>query len=82
MENDHGKVVYASLARVDDGGIKPDRNHGKDPLTRRLAEEIIASQTVEIGAMRQRLATLRDADDPNPGASPTIHGTRGTAPRE
>jgi uncharacterized protein (DUF305 family) len=56
--------------------------HGKDPLTRRLAEEIIASQTVEIRAMRQRLAILRDADDPNPGAFPTLHGTRGTAPRE
>jgi hypothetical protein len=54
----------------------------KDPLTRRLAEEIIASQTVEIRAMRQRLAILRDADDPNPGAFPTLHGTRGTAPRE
>jgi hypothetical protein len=47
-----------------------------------LAEEIIASQTVEIRAMRQRLAILRDADDPNPGAFPTLHGTRGTAPRE
>jgi Domain of unknown function (DUF305) len=55
--------------------------HGKDPLTRRLAEEIIASQTAEIGAMRQRLAILRHTDDPNPGGFPALHGTRGTAPR-
>lgn len=51
--------------------------HGKDPLTRRLAEEIIASQTAEIGAMRQRIAILRRAADPNPDGFPAIHGTRG-----
>lgn len=55
--------------------------HGKDPLTRRLAEEIIASQTAEIGAMRQRLSILRQTDDPNPGGFPALHGTRGIAPR-
>jgi uncharacterized protein (DUF305 family) len=51
--------------------------HGKDPLTRRLAEEIIASQTAEIAAMKQRMAILRRADDPNPGGFPALHGTRG-----
>jgi uncharacterized protein (DUF305 family) len=51
--------------------------HGKDPLTRRLAEEIIASQTAEIAAMKQRIAILRRADDPNPGGFPALHGTRG-----
>jgi uncharacterized protein (DUF305 family) len=51
--------------------------HGKDPLTRRLAEEIIASQTAEIAAMKQRVAILRRADDPNPDGFPAIHGTRG-----
>jgi uncharacterized protein (DUF305 family) len=51
--------------------------HGKDPLTRRLAEEIIASQTAEIAAMKQRKAILRRADDPNPDGFPAIHGTRG-----
>jgi uncharacterized protein (DUF305 family) len=51
--------------------------HGKDPLTRRLAEEIIASQTAEITAMKQRIAILRRADDPNPDGFPAIHGTRG-----
>jgi uncharacterized protein (DUF305 family) len=55
--------------------------HGKDPLTRRLAEEIIASQTAEIEAMQQRLVILRHADDPNPGGFPALHGTRGTVPR-
>ena len=51
--------------------------HGKDPLTRRLAEEIIASQTAEIAAMKRRLAILRHADDPNPDGYPALHGTRG-----
>jgi uncharacterized protein (DUF305 family) len=51
--------------------------HGKDPLTRRLAEEIIASQTAEIAAMKQRIAILRRGDDPNPGGFPALHGTRG-----
>jgi uncharacterized protein (DUF305 family) len=55
--------------------------HGKDSLTRWLAEEIIASQRAEIGAMRQRLAILRHTDDANSGGFPALHGTRGTAPR-
>ncbi len=54
--------------------------YGKDPLTRQLAEEIIASQTAEIGAMRQRLMILRRTDDPDPGGFPALHGTRGTEP--
>ena len=55
--------------------------YGKDPLTRRLAEEIIASQTAEVAAMRERLAILRRGDDPNPGGFPALHGTRGIAPQ-
>lgn len=55
--------------------------HGKDPLARRLAEEIIASQTTEIGAMKERLAVLRRGEDPNPGGFPALHGTRGAAPQ-
>lgn len=62
-----GAVEMARLALI----------HGKDPLTRRLAEEIIASQTAEIAAMKQRVAILRRADDPNPDGFPAIHGTRG-----
>lgn len=51
--------------------------HGRDPLTRRLAEEIIASQQTEIAAMRSRVEILRRGDDPDPGGFPALHGTRG-----
>jgi uncharacterized protein (DUF305 family) len=51
--------------------------HGKDPLTRQLADEIIASQTSEIAAMRQRLAILRRGEDAEPGGFPALQGTRG-----
>jgi DUF305 family protein family protein len=51
--------------------------HGKDPLTRQLAGEIIASQTSEIAAMRERLAILRRGEDMEPGGFPALNGTRG-----
>lgn len=51
--------------------------HGRDPLVRRLAEEIIASQQTEIAAMRARLTILDRGADPAPGGFPAIHGTRG-----
>ncbi len=51
--------------------------HGKDPLARKLAEEIIASQNTEIAAMRARLEVLRHASDAEPGGFPALHGTRG-----
>jgi uncharacterized protein (DUF305 family) len=51
--------------------------HGRDPLTRRLAEEIIASQQTEIAAMRSRVEILRRGDDPDPGGFPALYGTRG-----
>ncbi|HEU4344895.1 MAG TPA: DUF305 domain-containing protein [Candidatus Binatia bacterium] len=66
-----GAVEMARLALI----------YGKDPLTRRLAEEIIASQTVEISAMTERLAILRRGEDPNPAGFPALHGTRGVTPR-
>src|SRR6185369_7564172 len=52
--------------------------YGRDPLTRRLAEDIIASQTAEIGAMKNRIAILRNGEDPNPGGFPALEGTRGS----
>ena len=55
--------------------------HGKDPLTRQLADEIIASQTSEIAAMRQRLAILRRGEDMDPGGFPALNGTRGGVKR-
>lgn len=51
--------------------------HGRDPLTRTLAEEIIASQTTEIAAMRARLEILRRAPDVGPDGFPALEGTRG-----
>jgi hypothetical protein len=51
--------------------------HGKDPLVRRLAEEIIAGQQAEIVAMKARLEILAMGADPNPGSYPALGSTRG-----
>ena len=51
--------------------------HGRDPLTRRLAEEIIAGQMAEIEGMQRRLAILRERPDTDPGGFPALGGTRG-----
>ena len=53
--------------------------HGRDPATRQLAEDIIASQTVEIDSMKRRLAALRqgDAHARQPAAFPALGGLRG-----
>jgi hypothetical protein len=50
--------------------------HGKDPETRRLAEDIIAAQQVEIDSMRRRLVLLRGGDRPGE-PYPALSGTRG-----
>ncbi len=60
-----GAVEMARLALV----------HGRDPATRRLAEDIIAGQTVEIAGMRERLAILRG--DKRDTDFPALGGTRG-----
>jgi uncharacterized protein (DUF305 family) len=52
--------------------------HGKDPLVRQLAEEIIAGQQAEIAAMQARLNILRQGSDPSPDGYPALGGTRGT----
>ncbi|HET7772746.1 MAG TPA: DUF305 domain-containing protein, partial [Burkholderiaceae bacterium] len=52
--------------------------HGRDPATRQLAEEIISGQTIEIESMTRRLAALRQR--PAAGAAaefPALGGTRG-----
>lgn len=51
--------------------------HGRDPLVRQLAEEIIAGQQAEIAAMQARLKILRQGADPSPGGYPALGGTRG-----
>jgi uncharacterized protein (DUF305 family) len=54
--------------------------HGRDPLVRQLAEQIIAGQQAEIASMRGRLASL----PPSGGRSreyPALGGTRGTPPK-
>lgn len=51
--------------------------HGKDPLARQLAEDIIASQRVEIEAMKRRLEILRARKDTGSAEFPALGGTRG-----
>lgn len=51
--------------------------HGRDPLVRRLAEDIIAGQATEVLAMRARLARLREGRDADPDGFPAIGSTRG-----
>lgn len=60
-----GAIAMASLLLL----------HGRDPLTRQLAEEIIAGQTIEVQAMQARLAALGAATE----EYPTLGGTRGRA---
>ena len=50
--------------------------HGRDPMVRQLAEDIIASQTVEIAAMRGRMAILRAGPNPEPGGYPALGAVR------
>ena len=56
--------------------------HGDDPVTRKLAEDIIASQRVEIEGMQRRLNDLkRGASRTDPGGYPALGGTRGYTPQ-
>lgn len=54
--------------------------HGHDPLTRKLAGEIIASQVIEIEGMKRRLAILRAKPGPAQDEFPALGGTRGPGP--
>jgi uncharacterized protein (DUF305 family) len=50
---------------------------GRDPLVRQLAGEIIASQSTEIQAMRERLRRLSSGQDANPDGFPALGSFRG-----
>jgi uncharacterized protein (DUF305 family) len=50
--------------------------HGRDPITRQIAEEIIAGQTTEIAGMNGRLRTLASSPGGH-GEYPALGGTRG-----
>ena len=54
--------------------------HGRDPLVRQMAEEIIAGQATEVAAMRARLERLRAGGDAAPDGFPALGATRGAAP--
>jgi hypothetical protein len=56
--------------------------YGKDPLVRKFAEEIIASQRVEIEAMKRRLEILRARRGTESGEFPALGGTRGEEPKD
>jgi uncharacterized protein (DUF305 family) len=83
MSGDPDQDFLAMMIPHHEGAIEMARlvlRDGRDPLVRRLAEEIIAGQQAEIESMRARLAILRHGRDPDPGGFPAIHGTRGPAP--
>ena len=51
--------------------------HGRDPLVRQLAEDIIASQTIEVAGMRGRMTILLEGANPQPGGFPALGSVRG-----
>lgn len=53
--------------------------HGRDPLTRSLAEGIIAAQRTEIEAMTARLEALRSGVGVESGGYPDLTGLRGVS---
>ena len=53
--------------------------HGRDPMVRQLAQDIISSQTVEIAAMRGRMAVLGAGPNLQPGGYPALGAVRGGA---
>ncbi len=73
MTGDPDKDFLAMMIPHHEGAIEMARLvllHGRDPLVRKLAEEIIAAQQAEITTMRQRLEILKTGRDMTPGGFP------------
>lgn len=84
MTGDPDRDFLAMMIPHHEGAVEMARLvlvHGRDPLVRKLAEEIIASQQAEITSMRARLDILRRGSDSDPGGFPALGGTRGPLPR-
>jgi hypothetical protein len=80
MTGDPDKDFLAMMIPHHEGAVEMARLvllHGRDPLVRKLAEEIIAAQQAEITTMRQRLEILKTGRDMTPGGFPALGGTRG-----
>lgn len=83
MSGDPDRDFLAMMIPHHEGAVEMARLvllHGRDPLVRRLAEEIVAGQQVEIASMRARLEVLRAGRDIDPGGFPALGGTRGPVP--
>jgi uncharacterized protein (DUF305 family) len=78
LTGDPDQDFLAAMIPHHEGAIEMARLvlvHGRDPLVRRLAEDILASQQAEVTSMRARLAILRRAGGGD--TFPLPGGTRG-----
>ena len=80
MSGDPDRDFLAMMIPHHQGAIDMARlvlMHGRDPLTRQLAEEIIAAQQAEISSMTLRLRVLTGTLHSQGEDFPALSGTRG-----